>query len=183
VPDTGISIVWGGVAAAAVTALAAIGSARISRQIKISEFRQAWINDLRKDIADYTGVAHKWFHKFHELSDINPDDKEARMRAELVPIVSEATVIFRRIKLRFNSRDNPDKVQDDAFLQSLKNLLDISQLHPIQLAHGTDLPMKLSSREEKSSSESGRLPSILFGIGPNAVGSGLTHILCSAGSK
>ena len=95
--DAGISIVWGGVAAAAVTASAAIGSAWISRQIKIAEFRQAWINELRKDIADYTGVAYRWFHKFHELEELNPEDRTVEVRTELVPIVNEANVILRRI--------------------------------------------------------------------------------------
>lgn len=140
-PDTGISIIWGGVAAAAVTALAAISSAHISRQIKISEFRQAWINDLRKDIADYTGIAYKWFHKYYELEleHLDPDDLVSRQRAELMPIVNEANVILRRIKLRFNPRDgNPDKAQDDAFLQTLSDIVNSSKLDPNHLAPSWD---------------------------------------------
>jgi len=134
VPDAGISIIWGGMAAAAVTASAAIGSAWIARQIKIAEFRQAWINELRKDIADYTGVAYRWFHKFHEIEELKPEDRTDRMRQELVPIVNEASVILRRIKLRINPRDNVNKEEDDQLIQSLDDLVSISKLDPRQLA-------------------------------------------------
>jgi hypothetical protein len=48
----GLSIIWAGLAASFIAAVASIAAAVISRQIKISEFRQAWINELRKDIAD-----------------------------------------------------------------------------------------------------------------------------------
>jgi hypothetical protein len=37
----GLSIIWGGLAAAAVTAFAAISSAFVSESVKISEFKQA----------------------------------------------------------------------------------------------------------------------------------------------
>jgi hypothetical protein len=48
-----ISIIWGGLAAAAVTAIGSIASALVSKTIKIAEFRQAWINSLREDITSY----------------------------------------------------------------------------------------------------------------------------------
>jgi hypothetical protein len=140
-PDTGISIVWGGVAAAAVTALAAISSAYISRQIKVFEFRQAWVHDLRKDIADYTGAAYRWFHKYYELEleHLDPDNLVSRQRAELMPIVNEANVFFRRIKLRFNPcGDSPDKAQDDAFLQTLSDLVNSSKLDQTHLSPSWD---------------------------------------------
>ena len=106
-------------------------SQHISRQIKVSEFRQAWIKELRADIADYTGVAYRWVQKYVELKDYREADKGIRGRAELLPIVNEALVILRRIRLRFNPRDdNPHKIQDDAFLQSLANLVEPGKPDP-----------------------------------------------------
>ncbi len=127
---TAPSIVLGGVGAAVITAAASFTSAYISHEIKISEFRQAWINDLRKDIADYTGAAEKWFQKYNE---INPHKTEhdiwvRRIREELIPIANEANVLLRRIRLRINPRDNSNKVADDEFLQSLANLIDPQKL-------------------------------------------------------
>jgi hypothetical protein len=133
VPSTGISIIWAGVAASFVAAVASITSARIARQIKISEFRQAWIDDLRKDIADYSGVAEEWFQKYTELNNPNADhdEKVRRIRTELMPVANKSLVILRRVQLRFNARDdNPDKAEDDAFLASLVALIDPGKLDP-----------------------------------------------------
>lgn len=129
--DVWPQIVLGGVVAAVV---AAIVTGRISRSIKISEFRQAWINDLRKDIADYIGAAHKWVRKFEQLNALVGADKQeekGRMeREELLPIHNESIVILSRIKLRFNPRRNRYKDEDDKFLVALTSLLDPTKLAP-----------------------------------------------------
>jgi hypothetical protein len=49
---------------------------------------------------------------------------------ELLPIVNDALIILRRIKLRINPRDNPDKIQDDALLSSLADLVEPQKLDP-----------------------------------------------------
>ncbi len=59
-----LQIVLGGAVAAVI---ATIITSRTSRSIKISEFRQAWINELRKDLADYIGAAHRWVRKYEQL--------------------------------------------------------------------------------------------------------------------
>jgi len=93
---------------AAVSAAAI--AAWVSRAIKISEFRQAWINDLRKDIADYIGAAERWFRKYDELNTLTAPERADREQRELFPIANEARVILWRIKLRFNPRvDNPPR--------------------------------------------------------------------------
>jgi len=61
---------------AAVSAAAI--AAWVSRAIKISEFRQAWINDLRKDIADYIGAAERWFRKYDELNTLTAPERADR---------------------------------------------------------------------------------------------------------
>ena len=130
-PDTGISIIWGGVAAAAVTAVAAITSARISRQIKISEFRETRITDLRKDIADYISLSYKWFEKNNEIERVSepPEVIDLLKYEQLGPSLDESDAIFRLIQLRFNPRDN-NKAQNDAFLKTLYTLTHYSRTSP-----------------------------------------------------
>jgi hypothetical protein len=120
------------VAIAAV--VAACIAAWISRSIKVSEFRQEWINDLRKDIADYVGLAERWVRKYEEINDINPNDprREVKERDELFPIANETSVVLRRIRMRFNPRPNRHKIEDDDFLQSLADLLNPGKLTPQQ---------------------------------------------------
>jgi hypothetical protein len=129
--DVWSQIVLGGVVAAVI---AAIITGRISRSIKISEFRQAWIDALRKDIADYIGAAHKWVRKYEQLNAlVEPDTQEEKNRMEreeLLPIHNEALVILSRIKLRFNPRKNPYKKDDDKFLVALDDLLKPDKLPP-----------------------------------------------------
>ena len=126
--DAWPQIVLGGVVAAVI---AAIITGRISRSIKISEFRQAWINDLRKDIADYIGAAHKWVRKYEQINDIKDHDEKMRMeRDELSPIHNDALVLLSRIRLRFNPRNNPYKRDDDRFLDALDDLLNPGKLTP-----------------------------------------------------
>jgi hypothetical protein len=98
-PDTGISIVWGGLAAAAITAIAAIASAFISRKIKISEFRQAWINALRDDIASYLRAIDTIHYRFGMTSrpGATTDDLDNFEDAR-----NEAMLAYRRILLRLN---------------------------------------------------------------------------------
>lgn len=121
--------------------LAAAISAIVSWRIKISEFRQAWINDLRKDTTDYIGAAERWFRKYDELNDPDVDNatKVVHDQEELFPIANETRVILRRIRLRLNPRaDNPDKTKDDAFLKSLDDLLNPGKLDPRQLDSSWD---------------------------------------------
>lgn len=118
------NILLGGVLATAI-------SSWVSRSIKISEFRQAWINDLRKDISDFVGVAEKWQRKYDEINAL-PDGEERPLREqnELFPIANEARVIYRRIQLRFNPRPNQYKEKDDVLLKELLDLLDPRNLSP-----------------------------------------------------
>ena len=87
-------------AVAIIAACAAFAAAWIAHSGKISEFRQGWIDDLRKDIADYVGSSERWYRKYSELN--GALDKEERERKELFPIANESRVLLGRIKMRFN---------------------------------------------------------------------------------
>ncbi len=109
--------------AALLGLLAAFSAAWISRSVKISEFRQKWIDELRGDIAAYIGLAEKWYRKWDEINFLPSEEKEKRERNEAFPISNDAMVILWRIKLRINSEQNEHKQQDEEFLQSLDDLL------------------------------------------------------------
>lgn len=116
-----IAILTGGIGAAIVAGW-------ISHRTKISEFRQSWIDGLRRDIADFTGAAQRWCRSYIYTN----SDRATKDALKLNEISSDAWVIFRRIQLRLNPRDNRYKKDDDAFLVSLKDLLDPAKLGPEQ---------------------------------------------------
>lgn len=122
------SAVWGVIAASA----AALIAGWLSRRTKISEFRQAWINDLRKDIADYVGAARKWNRSYEEINALDPNSggKAKREKDELFPLANEALIVLWRIKLRFNPRKNKYSAQDEKFLATLDDLLNPARLTP-----------------------------------------------------
>lgn len=111
--------VWSGVAIAA----GAIIAAWLTRRTKISEFRQAWINDLRNDIADYVGASDRWMSARNELNSA-AQEKRQELGPGAEKLSNEARVILHRIELRFNPRENKYKQEDELFLGSLKALLD-----------------------------------------------------------
>jgi len=100
------------ITASIIALCAAILVAWFGRLLKISEFRQAWINDLRKDVADYLGVTERWFN--------------AHMKGEedwkLFSMGNEASVILYRIKMRINPHDNMHKKSDGEFIAALEKL-------------------------------------------------------------
>jgi hypothetical protein len=124
-------LLFSGVAAAIAAATIA---GRLSRAIKISEFRQKWIDDLRADIANFVGASHRWIRAYDDYNNtVPPDEKPKFENKKLRPIQNEAYVILYRIRLRINPRpldENPTKIEDDRFLQSLLGLLDPGKIDP-----------------------------------------------------
>jgi hypothetical protein len=115
--------------------MAAVISGWFARQAKISEFRQDWINDLRKDTADYIGAAYFWFRKYEELQELQQNSERLALeRKDLLPLLNAARVTLWRIRMRINPRANsPTRKEDDDFLKSLDDLLNPGKLVPPQL--------------------------------------------------
>jgi hypothetical protein len=127
--DVWPQIVFGGVVAGVI---AQVISGRLSRSVKVSEFRQKWIDALREDIAAYIGATHKWVRKYEEINNIVAmEERNRRDRDELLPVQNEGLVILSRIKLRINPNKNPYKKEDETFLLALEKLLDLGKLPPI----------------------------------------------------
>ncbi len=129
---TFLSILVGGV-------VAAIVSGYLLRQLKISEFRQAWINDLRTDIAEYVGTCIHWRVSLAYLASLErklkapipggsleltgqstmQDDLNA-IKEELDLLTLQSIKLLAKIKLRINPGTSQDECQDTAFLLSLE---------------------------------------------------------------
>jgi hypothetical protein len=109
------STVW--VALGAI--FAAILTLFLTRQIKISEFRQAWINDLRDDIAEYISKADEWVDIYLEYKTESQVKIPAPVK-KMDKIKYQSFRILRRIELRFK----PDDEEGNLFIINLLDLLD-----------------------------------------------------------
>ncbi len=106
-------------------------TARVSHAAKISEFREKWLNELRRDIADYVGATERVFRKWQEVNAITDgEERDQAERTQLFPLANEARVILWRIRLRLNPRENQFKAQDDALLNSLNELWNPGLMNP-----------------------------------------------------
>jgi hypothetical protein len=104
-------------------ALGAILAAFIARGVKISEFRQAWIDGLRADISEFISKAHEWIDLYLTF---NAETDQAALAPKLERIKYDSFHVLRRIELRFK----PDDDDANALLAELKTLLDPSKLAP-----------------------------------------------------
>ena len=95
----------GALATAIVAAVAGITAATIAHSAKISEFRQAWINALRDDIATYfkelDGI-HFCVGKTLKNTDINRVDDLEKEKHEAR---SRFMLVYYRIALRLNMKE------------------------------------------------------------------------------
>lgn len=106
--------------------IGAITAAIIARGVKISEFRQAWINELRSDITEYVTKAHEWIEQYEEFNDEENQNRKAKLAPKLHRSKYEALHYLNRIKLRFK----PNDVDGNRLVAKLGDLLDPGKLVP-----------------------------------------------------
>lgn len=106
----------------------------VAHALKLADFRQAWINELRKDLADYMGLARKWARGWEQYSDLvsksAPEPDLAAKRDEVTAVFTEAKVLLWRIMMRINPIENENKALDDEFLRSVSALTDYNLVDP-----------------------------------------------------
>ncbi|WP_322628544.1 hypothetical protein [Halothiobacillus sp.] len=111
-------------------ALGAVGAAvvasLIARSVKISEFRQAWINELRADISEFISKSDEWIDLYLSFNAENNNEKKAALAPALDRIKYDAFHVLRRIELRFK----PDDLEGNALLLALRDLLNPAKLMP-----------------------------------------------------
>lgn len=106
------------ITAALIAAFAAIFAALMARELKISEFRQAWINGLRDEISEYTTKAHEWMELFLETNPSIDQAHKEEMYKKLNALKYESFRVYRKIQMRF-------KPTDEAANKLLASLLDL----------------------------------------------------------
>lgn len=107
-------------------AFGVIGAAIIARGVKISEFRQAWIDGLRLDISEYINKAHEWIDLYLDFNSETDQKKKANIKTDLDRLKYDSLHIHSRISLRFK----PDDKDGNLLLNELLSLLDPSKLTP-----------------------------------------------------
>ena len=109
-----------------ITVLVAIFVALMARQLKISEFRQEWIDGIRKDISEFMNKAHEWIELYLELNEETDQKTKRDLVQKLDRIKYEAFHVLWRIELRFK----PDDKEANSLIFGLRNLLDPGKLVP-----------------------------------------------------
>lgn len=109
-----------------VTILVAIFVALMARQLKISEFRQAWIEDIRKDTSEYISKAHEWIELYIKFNQESNQEIKSEISHKLDKIKYDAFHILWRIELRFKPNDKPA----NALLFNLRELLNPAIIDP-----------------------------------------------------
>jgi hypothetical protein len=125
-----------------VTVAATFVAPLFSHGLKLAEFRQAWIFEQRKDIAEYLGLAREWVEAWDKQNGVvAATDKECeklkKQRKHLFALADKALMILWRIKMRVSPlTNNPHAAADTEFFARLEALL----LPPPPDPRGVSLP-------------------------------------------
>lgn len=82
--------------------LGSVLAAIIARGVAIAQLRQAWINALRDDIADFLGGVHKWAEMQRLSRKHVMTGEDAR---NLIECESQAEIALSRVAMRLNPRE------------------------------------------------------------------------------
>ena len=135
---------WGPIIAAMIAGFIAFICMMITKENKVSEFRQAWINEFREEISYLIEAYKKWafnnaLYKIHIESAQTKIESESLVKAYrdkaqwydqiLLDAINEMERYKGRIKLRLNSdvsrRKIPENILND-LLDSLNNTQDLT---------------------------------------------------------
>lgn len=117
----------------------------MARQVKISEFRQRWIDALREDVAEFFGEVRRCREIATRGLHLNQQARSKLATQEFAPALLRARVLLARIRLRINPVPNRFSDQDQAFLSSLNLLL--SPVSNWEAAGGADIELPLANAE------------------------------------
>ena len=96
-----------------------------AHRIKVTEFRQAWINAFREDIANFLTASDRHQKLAHTMSypleGCGPDHER-----ELQMVYDQMVLAYNRMHLRINPNPNDDRASDVRFLQTLEALLELA---------------------------------------------------------
>lgn len=100
----------------------------MARELKVSEFRQAWINGLRDEISEFTAKAHEWMQLYLDTNGDPSQEHKSEMYPKLNALKYESFRSYREIQMRF-------KPTDEAANQLLASLQDLLDPGKVAIAH------------------------------------------------
>lgn len=95
--------------ASLITAMVALVNMTLTKELKTSEFRQAWINDLREDLSVFFACAKTFVRvteKQHEYSESNGEESVSKISSEKVRDMRyQIEKAYTKIVLRLNHKE------------------------------------------------------------------------------
>lgn len=120
-------LVAGVISACAVVVAALVApnlAGRLAHRNKVAEFRQAWINAFRDDMADFlTASDHLHRADTSPAAQMGDAASLAAQNAERQRIKGDLLLAYYRMHLRINPEPNKNEDEDQAFLQALHSLV------------------------------------------------------------
>lgn len=108
---------------AAAALISGLAATLMNRNLKLAEFRQAWINDLRAEIADYFVASDEYYAAclVYRSAGAAPAAPGTLDEAQLAVAAAKAKAdaYFYRINLRINPTHNDNSEDDASFLACL----------------------------------------------------------------
>ncbi|MEH8021119.1 hypothetical protein [Rheinheimera metallidurans] len=124
-PDT-VFIAFGVMAAAIIAGVFSYINLISLKESKVSEFRQSWINDLRKEIAEYTSSVRTLIEKLRHENHGQFISKQAFMakKNSHIELYNDILNSKNSILLRINDKEKEQKIKDinDRFLSLVEEV-------------------------------------------------------------
>jgi len=128
--------------AALIAAAISFVNLTLTKELKTSEFRQAWIDDLREELAEFFGASRAFARAVEAVHHHGPDYKSKGLLLISDEKVSDlryqAAATFSKIKLRLN----PGEPEHQELLRLLKRAIDEQN---DMLAHGKGITETLQA--------------------------------------
>ncbi|WP_290697929.1 hypothetical protein [Amphritea sp.] len=150
-PST-VYVAIGAFLAAAITAAASLVSLIASKEMKISELRQCWIESLRNEISEYIGIANRmsltWMFLFPNAE--NHDEGIARFLSDNLSEIERLDTLMHKVLLKLNPKEHQELI--DAIKTVEKNIANPNFLRSnggiaAQLDHVHDLSQAVLKKE------------------------------------
>lgn len=98
--------------AAIISLIVAVTSAVIAKEQKVSEFRQAWINDLRNDIASTITLANDCIHYLNNLCIEKNDEIKFKIQEDYNKTMSNLELKSILLKLKLNPQKDNEIIEN-----------------------------------------------------------------------
>ena len=100
-------------------------AAKEAHRNKVAEFRQAWINAFREEMAEFLTASERHWTLVHAMPP-PLEGQEPNHEREVRIARDQILLAYNRMHLRINPNPNENRASDVRFLQTLEALLDLA---------------------------------------------------------